>query len=185
MFIVFHCFFIKGPFNFLADDCFDHEDAHMANTKIPWALHGMTVHNCVVALCIAPCTHKDLRLAQRCEVALSGFLCIDLFRMAAESLCSARTLPRGSLFMAPQTCHNLQGVALSVIVVCLTKSPDFSPWTRGQSRLSEIGALERLLERLDANEHNKPVITVYICIYVCMYMDIIMHYNITICVFFL
>lgn len=86
----------------------------------------------------APLIHKNLPLAARAEVALSGFLSVDLFRMLAEQKVTELQLPRGSLFMASQTCFNIQGVALSTVLIAISKTPDFQPWTYGHARLSEL-----------------------------------------------
>ena len=65
---------------------------------------------CQVALCTGGLLHRDpaLTLATRCEWALSGFLIIDVMKMISEDTCSQMQLPRGSCFMASQTCTNLQ-----------------------------------------------------------------------------
>ena len=59
---------------------------------------------------MAPLLHRDpnVDLATRCEWALCGFLAIDIFKLLAEEQCSTMRLPKGSCFMATQTCTNLQ-----------------------------------------------------------------------------
>ena len=70
-----------------------------------------------VAMCISSLLHRNMTLQDRAEAGLAGFLSLDLFRMVAEEKCDAFCLPRGSLFMAGQTCFNIQGVALSAAVM--------------------------------------------------------------------
>jgi hypothetical protein len=88
---------------------------------VPWGLKGFEVFNIMVSLCIAPIQHKDLSLEQRCENAVSGFCLIDMFKILAERRAEEHGLPSGSCFMAEPTAFNLQGVALSTLVVCATK----------------------------------------------------------------
>ena len=47
-------------------------------------------------------------------------------------------LPAGSLFMASQTMENLQGAAMTAVVMSLTKPSLVDPWSRGHGRCSEI-----------------------------------------------
>ena len=93
-------------------------------------------------MCMAPLLHKRLPLAARCEIALSGYLALDLFKLKADQKCEQLYAPTGSTYMAPQTQHNLQGVALMTAVICCTKEATWSPWTYGQSRLSELSVEE-------------------------------------------
>lgn len=111
------------------------------------------MHFVQVALCGAPLLHRKLRLQQRCEIALSGFLIVDLFRLDSEERCAALKLPRGSLSMAPQTCQNLQSAALSAVVVCLAKDAQFQPFETGFGRLSELSVEQRfsMLRRQSMN----------------------------------
>ena len=119
---------------FLCEDA----ESRFGHMVVPWSLRGATIHNVVVAMAVAPSMHRELSLLARCEVAMTGFVCLDLFRMVADQKASLRGVPRGSMFMAPQTMANLQGVALSVIAICISKPPSWSPWRRGTARVSEI-----------------------------------------------
>ena len=69
--------------------------------------------------------------------------------MLAEQKVTELQLPRGSLFMASQTCFNIQGVALSTVLIAISKTPDFQPWTYGHARLSElpVEGVVQLLEK--------------------------------------
>lgn len=95
-----------------------------------------------VAMCSAGILHRDLSLLARTEVALSGFLALDLYRMLADARCARLNLPKGSQFMAPQTMYNLQGLCLSVACIACSKDPDWHPWAVGTARLSELSVEE-------------------------------------------
>lgn len=58
--------------------------------------------------------------------------------MVSDEICTKRSLPTGSCFMAGQTCTNIQGCALSLVVLALTKETSFEPWKFGNARLSEL-----------------------------------------------
>ena len=69
------------------------------------------VHFCIqVALNIAPLMHTDptLNLETRCELALTGFLALDVMKLLSEDVCARMQLPKGSCFMAAQSTTNLQ-----------------------------------------------------------------------------
>ena len=117
---------------------FESEDCALSEMNVTWALRGALVHSLVVAMNLAPILHTNLTIFLRCEVGLCGFLLLDIFKMLADDLCNEMRLPRGSCFLAPQTQANLQGVALSGILICLTKDPEFSPWRFGHNRLTEL-----------------------------------------------
>lgn len=106
--------------------------------NVTWALRGALVHSLVVAMNLAPILHNNLTISLRCELGLCGFLLLDICKMLADELCLEMRLPRGSCFLAPQTQANLQGVALSGILICITKDPEFSPWRFGHNRLTEL-----------------------------------------------
>ena len=105
---------------------------------IPWSLKGALLHNVFVAMNLVPLLHRDLPLAARCEIGVSGFVGLDMMRMLSEVLCKKLGAPTGSTFMAAQTASNLQAACLSGILVCLTKDVHFNPWQFGQVRLSEL-----------------------------------------------
>ena len=91
-----------------------------------------------VAHTAAPLLHRRLSLEHRCEVAVTGFLLVDLFRLTADQKCSKLKLPKGSLFMAGQTSTALQLCALSAALICITKTDDFEPFRTGFGRISEL-----------------------------------------------
>lgn len=125
---------------------------------VPWSLKGCLLHHLCVTLCLAPAFHRDISLQERAEAALSGFLCLDMFQMLAMDKCKQMCLPAGSTFMAPVTCANLQYVALSTVVVCLTKDIDFEPWRYGNARLTEI-AIEQVFGHLRSQMSNSQLTT--------------------------
>lgn len=106
--------------------------------SVHWSLKGMCVHNVTVALCMAGPLHKDLTLAQRAECSLSGFICLDLFRILSERKANELGLPRGACFMARQTVATLQAAALNSVAMAVSKSPTFSCWETGFGRISEL-----------------------------------------------
>ena len=114
------------------------KDGKLADLCVPWCLQGALVHNLVCALCYGRVLHTDLSLKERCEMALSGFVAIDLFVMLATAKCMEMKQPRGSCFMAPQTCQTLQSVALVTALMCHTKPTGFCPWLEGFGRVSEL-----------------------------------------------
>lgn len=91
-----------------------------------------------VGLNLAPLLHRDVPLETRCELGLSGFLCLDVFQMLSHDMDRTLNLPRGSSFWAPQTVLNLQSACLSGVLMTLTKDETFSPWTFGNCRLTEL-----------------------------------------------
>lgn len=91
-----------------------------------------------VGLCVASVMHGDMTLQVRAETALCGFLCIDIFKLLASERCRKLKLPTGSLFMASQTAANIQACALSALMICLSKAPEFNPWAAGHGRLTEL-----------------------------------------------
>lgn len=95
----------------------------------------------------APISHKSMSVVDRAHNAMAGFVLVDLFRMLADLECTRRGLPRGSLFLAPETARNLQHCALSVLQVCLSKSPEGCLWSRGHHRLTEL-SVEQFFGRL-------------------------------------
>ena len=105
---------------------------------------------------ISPLLHKCLSMAERVETAISGYLCLDLFQVLASELCSKRSLPTGSMFLAQQTMRDLQACSLAAIVIGLTKGPDLEPWRRGFGRLSEL-AIEQLFGQLRSQSGNSQL----------------------------
>ena len=97
--------------------------------------------------------HKSLNAAERCECAMTGYVTLDLFSLLAEAKCKSLGLPRGSLFLAPQTLLNLQLVCLSTIVVCASKQRVGDVWARGHCRMTELG-IEEWFGRLRSQSSN-------------------------------
>lgn len=100
--------------------------------------------------------HGFLTVQERCEVALSGFLCLEMFEMLAKDKCKSLQLPGGSAFMAVQTCNTLKHVALSVIIICITMEDGFDAWSSGTARLTEL-PIEYHFEYLRAMTSNSQL----------------------------
>lgn len=93
-----------------------------------------------VGLCVASVLHRDpqVSLKIRCEWAISGFLVIDVMKVLSDETCRRMALPKGSCYMASQTCTNLQSSALAIALMRFSKDPTFLPWRNGSCRLSEL-----------------------------------------------
>lgn len=104
-------------------------------------------------MCTSPLLHRKMSLQKRCEVAATGFVAMDLWRLQAAALCEKMRVPTGSTFLAPQTLGNLQGVALATLVICITKKKEMECWKTGSSRLSEL-AVEQLFGCLRQSSSN-------------------------------
>lgn len=152
---MFSCFvFGWDRFRFIECNLFINQEVpDYGSLTVPWHLKGFTLHNLVCSLCICPATHKFLKLEERCELSLAGFLLLDLYKVVADRLCQDRGLPKGTLWYAGQTMLNLQATALSTISLCVTKSSGWHPWTVGTSRLSEI-AIEQRFGQLRTQSSN-------------------------------
>ena len=136
----------------------EQEESDLSALKVPWRCKGAVLHNVVLAMTLAPCFHTSLRLKKRCELALTGFLCLDLFKILADDLCSGMQLPRGSCYMAPQTVQNLQSAALGVITICVSKDRSFNPWTYGFGRTTEL-SIEQTFGMLRVQSRNAQLST--------------------------
>lgn len=114
------------------------QEGHLADLSLCWSLKGALIHNVTMAMCLSPCINREWRLQERCETAAAGFVAVDVFRMLGKTRASELGVPTGSQYMAPQTCHNVQGAALTVLAIACSKPPSFCPWRFGFARLSEI-----------------------------------------------
>ena len=86
----------------------------------------------------APSSHRTMSVADRVQNALCGIALLDVFRMLSDRECAKRGLPKGALFLAPETSRNLQHVAMGVITVALTPEQEGDPWANGSHRLTEL-----------------------------------------------
>ncbi|CAK9003093.1 ZnF_CDGSH domain-containing protein [Durusdinium trenchii] len=116
-------FFLDGPLNSL---------------QVGWSSKGALIHNLVVGLVVGAALHTHISLAERAEWALTGFCCLDLFKMLASERCEDMGLPKGSCYMAGQTVASLQNSALSTALICFSKEDGWNPWRYGFARASEL-----------------------------------------------
>ena len=79
-----------------------------------------------------------MSLENRAENAMTGIVLLEMFQMVSHQECHKRGLPRGSLFLAPETTRNLIHSALGVLQIVLTKSKEGSPWAFGNHRVTEL-----------------------------------------------
>ena len=118
----------------------DYLPISLQNALIPFREMEPTKLLCPkVALAAAPVLNKNISLCQRCELALTGYLALDVFHMLSERRCLAMGLPKGSCGMAGQTRTNLQACCLSIISLALSKDKTFNPFTFGFGRIAELG----------------------------------------------
>ena len=73
---------------------------------------------------------------------MTGFVLLDLWKLVADRIALQRSLAKGSLFMANQTRAALQSVAMSVILIALTKDDLGNPFCHGHCRVTELGVEE-------------------------------------------
>ena len=111
-----------------------------------------------MALNLAPLYHGCLSLLQRLELALSGFIALDVFRIVADDQCSEMALPKGSCWMANQTQTSLQAVSLSVVALAVSKDPQLSLWQFGHARLTEV-TIEETFGHLRIQSRNAQLST--------------------------
>lgn len=109
-----------------------------------------------VGMCLAPLMHKRLNLYERAEVALCGFISMDLFKLVSIDLQRHMQVPTGSTFLAPQTSTNLQACALAGLSICLGKDEKWNPWQYGEGRLTEAG-IEQYFGHLRGTSQNSQL----------------------------
>ena len=97
--------------------------------------------------------HRSMKLMMRCQASMEGFLILDMFKITAEATAKRKGLPRGACFLAPQTLENLQLVAMSTILVCISKEEEGDPFARGHLRMTELG-IEEWFGRLRVQSSN-------------------------------
>ena len=81
--------------------------------------------------------HGALTLATRCELAICGHICYDLWALTSSQREKEQNVAKGKFQLARQTRRNLQAVALSTVVMCASKSDDWDAF-RHPHGLSEI-----------------------------------------------
>lgn len=103
----------------------------------------------------APTNHKSMSLEDRCENSLCGVVLLELFQLLAADETARRGLPRGSLFLAPETIRNLQHSAFGTIIASISKNDVGDPWKR-EHQLTEL-SIERWFGRLRSSSVNSQL----------------------------
>lgn len=93
----------------------------LSQIVVPWALKGLLLFNLTVALPLAAALHKSMSLLDRCEIALTGLVLLDLWRLVAEKTAREMQVSPSSLCMALQTSKNLQSLAMSIAAITASK----------------------------------------------------------------
>ena len=81
--------------------------------------------------------HSGLSLSERAELALTGFVLLDLWSLVASEKEKTSGVGRGRMQMAGQTRRALQGIAMTCISIAATKPKHWNPFGRPHS-LSEV-----------------------------------------------
>lgn len=89
--------------------------------RVHWSCKGSLLWSTSVALSTAATMHQTMRIAERLEVAVSGFLVWDFWLLLGAKYEAKFNLAAGTATMAWQTRVNLQNVSLGLIVLLLTK----------------------------------------------------------------
>ena len=134
------------------------KDLALSQMSVPWNLKGAVIHNVIVAMALSPAFHTDISLLERCEIALTGFLTLDVFKFLADDTCETFGLPKGSCYMAPQSVANLQAIALSMVAYCVSKPATFHPFRHGFARMTEL-AIEQVFGQLRVQSRNAQLST--------------------------
>lgn len=79
-----------------------------------------------------------MTLLERTEAALCGFLLWDLWAIVANDREMHLRRPKNSMQMAWQTRQNLQGIALTQVLMAAKKEKQWTPWAQAGHALSEI-----------------------------------------------
>ena len=74
----------------------------------PWSLTGSLLFNYMVCLGTSAVYHPTLTSLERTENALACFLLLDLAELCASDMARQWGVPKGRLWLAPQTQQNLQ-----------------------------------------------------------------------------
>eukprot|EP00438_Fugacium_kawagutii_P001566 Skav235500 [mRNA] locus=scaffold3432:23399:30233:- [translate_table: standard] len=117
--------------------------------QVLWQSRGALLWSLSVALSVAPLFHKKMTLKERTELSVSGYVLWDLWCLLAAKKEASEQAFVGSFSMARETVTNLQQLSLSLA----TMADDWSPWSVGNARLSEI-SIEQLFGRLRRSTAN-------------------------------
>ena len=89
---------------------------------------------------------------------MTGYVMLDVFTYLSDSRCSSHGLPKGACFLARQTTHTLQQVALGTIIISCSKDGLGDLWSQGHARMSELG-IEEWFGRLRSQSSNSQLTT--------------------------
>ena len=84
---------------------------------------------------------------------MTGLVLLDLFKLLSDKETTRRGLPKGSLWLAPQTHDNLKHVAKGMLCLLVSKEPIGNLWCSGHGRLSEL-PIEEFFGRLRSRALN-------------------------------
>ena len=101
----------------------------------------------------APLLHQSMSIQNRLECGFAGYVLLDVWKLLADRETKKRGLPKGSLWLAPQTQRNLQSVVQGMLVALLGKDEIGNPFKNGHHRMSELH-IEEFFGRLRMRAHN-------------------------------
>lgn len=101
----------------------------------------------------APSAHGTMSLEDRAENCMAGIVLLEVFQMLAAEETKRRGLPRGSLWLAPETTRNLIHSAYGILVLSVSKPDQGNPFKHGEHRVTEL-PVERFFGRLRSQSPN-------------------------------
>ena len=96
-------------------------EGKLSMIPVPWMNRGSLLWSLSTALVFSPMLHKALKLADRLEISLSGYILLDLWQLLGAKLEAERGAFVGSLSMARETVANLQNLTLSLVTMAASK----------------------------------------------------------------
>ena len=94
-----------------------------------------------------------MSLEDRAENCMAGIVLLEVFQMLAQAETDRRGLPRGSLYLAPETVRNLIHSAFGVLALSVSKPEQGNPFKHGEQRITEL-PIERWFGRLRSQSQN-------------------------------
>lgn len=102
------------PFYFIPSS-----SADLGLVKPAWSCRGALLFSLLQAFCAAPFHHKNMSVAERLELALTGYVAWDLVTLTAARMEAHEGVRVGSMSMATVTTTNLQNLCLSMVCLLL------------------------------------------------------------------